>query len=244
MCWSVEATVAMTAVGGAATVASRMRGHPPAIWLTLGYFTLMEVLQLAGYAVIDQCGTPANRAVTWLSYLHIAFQPLFINAFALELVPAPVRARARVWALGAAALATAVMLAQVAPPPGVGPCRPGFALCAEALCTVSGDWHIAWNIPYNGLTLPLEDALGIRPAFPSYMIAVFVVPLLYGAWRFVGMHLLSGPVLAHALTDNLNEMPAVWCLFSIMILLVALSPAVRRVASTRTWWGRQVEGAT
>lgn len=244
MCWCVEATAAMIAAGGAATVVSRARHAPPAIWVTLGYFTAMEALQLGGYAVLDQCGTPANRAITWLSYLHIAFQPLFINAFAMELVPAPVKARVRPWVFGLAAASALVMLAQIAPLPGLGDCRPGSALCAAATCTVSGDWHIAWNVPYNGLMVPFEDAFNYHPGFPTYLLAVFVLPLFYGAWRFVLMHLLCGPVLASTLTTNPNEMPAIWCLFSIMILFVALSPLVRRLASTDTWWGRRVEGAT
>src|SRR6056297_303223 len=231
MCWSVTATAAMVALGGGAATVSYLRCDPPAIWLTLGYFTFMEALQLGGYAVIDQCGTPANRTVTWLSYLHIAFQPIFINAFALELVPAAAKARARVWALGLAALSTLIMLAQIAPLPGVGPCRDGAVLCAEAVCTVSGDWHIAWDVPYNGLMVPLENALGLYSGFPAYMIAAFLLPLLYGAWRFALMHLLIGPVLASALTSNPNEMPAIWCFFSILIVLIALSPPIRRVAS-------------
>ena len=46
--------------------------------------------------------------------------------------------------------------------------------------------------------------------------------------------LLAGPVLAHALTDNPHEVPAIWCLFSISILLIGLgrgSVAHRRAAS-------------
>ena len=125
MCWSVEVTAAMVVAGAAGTVVTRARGAAPGIWLTLGYFTVMEGLQLAGYAVIDQCGTPANRAVTWVSYIHIVFQPLFINAFAMELVPGPVRRRVRGWVFGLALLSALVMLAQIAPLPGVGTCRPG-----------------------------------------------------------------------------------------------------------------------
>ena len=240
MCWNVTATVAMVALGGGATVVSRHRRDPPAIWMSLAYFTLMEALQLGGYAVIDQCGTPANQAVTLASYLHIAFQPLFINAFALELVPAAVKARVRVWALGIAALSALVMLAQLAPLQVLGNCRDGAALCAAQLCTVSGEWHIAWDVPYNGLLVPIEDMLNSYPGFPGYLFSVFVVPVLYGAWRFSLMHALAGPGLAMALTDNPNEMPAIWCLFSILILFIALSPAIRRVASTETWWGRPV----
>jgi hypothetical protein len=64
--------------------------------------------------------------------------------------------------------------------------------------------------------------------YPEYMLAVFVMPLFYGAWRFVLMHAAMGPVLATMLTDTSNEMPAIWCLFSVGLLLIGLSPMVRR----------------
>ena len=44
MCWSMGATVAMVAVGSAATVATIHRKEPPAVPATIAYFTLMEVL--------------------------------------------------------------------------------------------------------------------------------------------------------------------------------------------------------
>lgn len=240
MCWSAEASVAMVAAGAIATGVTFKRDLPSAIWGTLGYFTLMEALQVAGYAVVDRCGTPENRAVTLASYLHIVFQPIVINLFALELVPETVKKQARGWAVGLAATASAVMLLQLAPIEALGTCSPGTPLCAPSLCTVSGDWHIAWNVPYNGLFVPFEQALGFRSGFPAYMLAVFVLPLFYAAWRFVLMHALAGPVLAWSLTSNPNEMPAVWCLFSVVILAIGLSPAVRRHASSRTWWGVEV----
>lgn len=216
------------------------QNQPRAIWITLGYFTIMEALQVAGYLVLDQCGTPANKTVTLLSYLHIVFQPFFINAFAMELVPAPVRRRVRVGVMALCAVSASVMLAQVLPASVLGTCQPGTPLCAEAWCTVSGTWHIAWDVPYNGLLTGFEAWIGSQSGFPTYMVTVFVLPLLYGAWRFVLLHAVSGPVLAWALTSNPNEMPAVWCLFSIAILVMSLSPAIRRTVSANTWWGYPV----
>ena len=194
MCWSMEASVVITGIGAAVTFVSWYRKDPAAIWMTLGYFTAMEALQVAGYAVLDQCGTKTNEAVTLASYLHIVFQPFFINAFAMELVPKTVKRRAKTWVYAICALSAVVMLAQLVPWQFAGTCRPGAPLCASALCTVAGDWHIAWNIPYNGLLLPVESQLGIYSGFPTYMIAVFALPLIYGAWRFVVMHAFSGPV--------------------------------------------------
>ncbi len=100
-------------------------------------------------------------------------------------------------------------------------------MCGTRFCTVPGDWHIAWQVPLNGLYNPLNDWLGTTIQFLDYMVAVFLLPLVYGAWRFVLFHLLAGPVLAMGLTSNADEMPAVWCLFSIGIVLVGLSRFTR-----------------
>jgi hypothetical protein len=172
--------------------------------------------------------------------LHIAFQPIVINAFVLELVPAAVKRRCRSWVLALSCAATGVMLLQLVPLPALGTCAAGAPMCAEVLCTVSGNWHIAWNVPYNGLLVPLDNALGVQSGFPVYMAAVFLMPLVYGAWRFVLMHAATGPVLAWVLTSNPDEMPAVWCLFSIVILCIGLSPWVRGAVSASSWWGVRV----
>lgn len=237
MCWSATASIAMVAAGTGVTAIAVRRKMPVGIWMTLGYFTFMEALQVAGYAVLDACGTSQNQAVTVLSYLHIVFQPFFINAFAMELVPNPVKARIRLWVYGACGASAAVMLAQLLPMPSVGSCVPGSPLCGETWCTVSGNWHIAWNVPYNALMVPFDQMIGRLSGFPTYLVAAFVLPLAYGAWRFVLLHALAGPILAIALTDNANEAPAVWCLFSIAILLIGLSTRVRRTFTASTWWG-------
>jgi hypothetical protein len=233
----------MTGIGAAAAFVSYRRKDATAIWLTLGYFSVMEALQVAGYSVLDQCGAAENRAVTLASYLHIAFQPFFINAFAMELVPEAAKARTKRWVYALCGVSAVVMIAQLVPWQGAGKCLPGSPLCASNLCTVSGNWHIAWNIPYNGLLLPFENAVGIHSGFPTYMIAAFLLPLVYGAWRFTFMHALVGPILAQSLTDNPNEMPAVWCLFSIFILFISLSLRTRSVFTATHWWGDGAKGA-
>lgn len=228
MCWSAEVSVGMVGLGAAATLVTALRGEPRAIWLTIGYFTAMEALQAAGYAVLDDCTNPTNRMVTLLSYLHIVFQPFAVNAFAMAIVAraVPARTRRAVWAICAAS--AAIMLAQLVPLEALGRCRPGEVLCGPALCTISGEWHLGWEVPLNGMFSSVPPILGVSLQFPSYLVAVFLVPLVYGAWRFVLFHAAFGPILATLLTDNPNEMPAIWCLFSIGLLLVGLSPAIRR----------------
>jgi hypothetical protein len=236
MCWSMGATVAMVGIGSAATAITIRRRDPEVIPATLAYFTLMEALQVAGHATVDRCGTPANETAALLSYLHIAFQPFFMNAFAMALLAVPLRPAARVVVWVCCGISATVMLMQLQPLSWAGTCPPGYMLCGQTLCVVSGEWHIAWEIPTNDLMGPLRAIHPWFGRFPTYIVAVFLVPLAYGAWRFVLFHALVGPFLAWQLTSNANEVPAVWCLFSIGIILMGLSPWLRRGFTVPPGW--------
>lgn len=235
MCWSFTASAGMVVAGTAATAWSIHKRQPAVIPATLGYFTAMEALQTAGYLVIGACGTRANQVITVLSYLHIVFQPLVINAFAMHLLPQGVTQRIRWLVYLLCAASSAFMLVQLLPLDWAGQCRIGQPMCGAQLCLRAGSWHIAWDIPYNGLTKGLDTFTGHAIGFPTYILAVFVLPVLYGAWRFTLFHALVGPILAFHLTQDVNEAPAVWCLFSIAILLVALLPGLLRQFTVERW---------
>lgn len=229
MCWSLGVSAAMVGVGAVATVATARRGEAAAIPMTFAYFTAMEALQVWGYLVIDQCGTPSNQTVTLLSILHIVFQPFIINAFFMALLARPVSLGMQALVYALCAGSAALMLLQLYPFDWAGACLPGSTLCGAQMCTVSGDWHLAWDVPFNGLItgLPLPAFIAMV-GFPSYMLVVFALPVVYGAWRLALFHLLVGPLLAGRLTSNPNEVPAIWCLFSIAIILIVLVPGLRR----------------
>lgn len=235
MCWNLPVSVGMAALGGGASVISRRRGAPDSIWIALAFFASMEALQAAGYLVINACGTPANRVITFLSFLHIAIQPIFINAISLELIPAEVRRRVRSWVYVVCGSCVVLTLAQLLPLQQFGVCRIPETMCARELCTRSGDWHLAWDIPLNGLGTWIEDMLGANWGLPFYMLASFVMPILYGSWRFTLFHLLLGPVLANALTTQNNEVPAIWCLFSIGIVAMAFFPPMVEWFRVKSW---------
>lgn len=233
MCWGIEVTAGLTVAGVAAAGLSARRGDPVAVPVTFLYFAAMEGLQLAGYTVIDQCGTPANRAVTALSMLHIALQPIVINAFMLASLAPGLGGRARRMVMGLAMVASAIMLAQMVPWPGLARCDIGWPLCGEVLCTVSGTWHLGWTLPYTDILSAPDRWLGTNFGFPTYILAVFILPLFYGVWRFALFHALAGPVAANLLTGNPTEAPAVWCLVSVLILAVVLVPGARRALGAR-----------
>ena len=87
MCWSGPASLTVATVGVSGSLWARAKGQPKARWVTLLYFTGMELLQAITYSVINMCHLPANVWLTRLSYVHIAFQPFFVNIFGMSFIP-------------------------------------------------------------------------------------------------------------------------------------------------------------
>lgn len=239
MCWSAAASTGLAVAGFAAAGWMQLKEarEPPALCLGLAYFALMELLQALSYPVLNQCGSPTNQMLTLLGYLHIAFQPFFINAVALQFMPRAAAQRAAPWVYGACFVATLSMLVQLQPLDWAGPCAAGRPLCGTLLCTVSGEWHLAWLVPVNGLGNEIADLPLLGHGYPGYALAAFLVPVLAGSWRFTLYTYLAGPLLASLSTDNINEWPAIWCLFSIgFLLLMLLPPLRRRLQVGLPWW--------
>ena len=65
---------------------------------------------------------------------------------------------------------------------------------------------------------------------------MFVAPLIYGSWKFTIYHLIVGPLAARISTDNINEWPAVWCLLSIGMFLIAIKTPLRQILYVKHWW--------
>jgi hypothetical protein len=244
MCWSGEASAVLAAVGLGSTLWASTKGKAPAaLWMPLGYFSLMELLQAFTYQYIDQCGVPENQVATLLGWLHIAFQPFFINLLSLHFIRQDIAKKVAPWAYATCFAAAMIMIIHVYPFPGAGHCEVGKYFCGDVLCSVHGNWHIAWNIPFNswydsGFLNPggtLANITMLKHIYLPYFLVAFIVPLLYGSWRLTLYQFLVGPILASTLTDNLNESPAIWCLLSIGILLIVVKTGFRKMLYVRTW---------
>ncbi len=233
MCWSGEASTALASVGIAGAAYAAYKKEPFSLWGTLAYFASMEALQAYTYTVINQCALPANQIATILGYLHIAFQPFFINAISMYFLPDRVVERiykpVYLLCFGSAIF----MMLQLYPFEWAGSCNPARALCATRLCSVSGNWHIAWDVPANGIGNWTFDHY--LTGYFTYSFVAFVLPLIYGSWRFTLYHFVMGPFMARMLTNNLNEAPAVWCLLSIGFLLIVIKTPVRQMLFVRGW---------
>jgi len=226
MCWSGEASAALTVFGIGCTGYLIKKKESPLLWAPVLYFVLMEALQAYTYSVIDKCGLPQNQVATVLGYLHITFQPFFVNAFSLYFIPRHIARKIAPFAYGVCFVAAILMILKLYPFPWSPQCLPGVRpMCGATICSFHGNWHIAWHLPINTFL----------DYIPSYLIAAFIMPALYGSWRFTIFHLICGPILARLTTSNIDEWPAVWCLLSIDLLLVASNTRLRDLLHVRSW---------
>lgn len=238
MCWSLEASATVAAIGLATTAYAAHKKSPPAIWVPLAYFSLMEILQAYTYTVIDDCGNVANQVATVLGYVHIAFQPFLINLISLYFIPPHIRKKWEIPAYLVCFITAIIMIVQLYPYQGAEKCvsQGVINLCGSPLCSFSGNWHIAWSVPFS----PLYDFFSITIGGLAYCIAAFGMPLLYGSWKMTLYHLCMGPLFASLTTPSLNERAAVWCLLSIGFLIIALKTPLRKWLRVHRWiWWRE-----
>lgn len=249
MCWSGEASAVLASIGIGTTIYAAVKKQPRDLWVPLGYFSMMELLQAYTYIYINKCGEPANQLATFLGYLHIAFQPFFINAISMHFIPKEVRKKIEFPVYALCFFSTVFMLIQLYPFDWAGHCDPRRALCGPHLCSVSGNWHIAWEVPTNGIGNFLMGSLigNITLGYITYAGVAFLLPLLYGSWRITIYQYFAGPFLSNMLTNNINEWPAVWCLLSIAILVIVVKTRFRKILYVKKWflwsgaWVREIK---
>ncbi len=228
MCWSFTASGIFAVIGFAVAAYFAYKKESKLLWIPLAFFALMEALQAATYFYLGQCLASENQMLTFLSYLHIAFQPIFINALVMYFIPLRVRKKLFWPVLAVAALFSVILIVKLYPFAWAGTCSIGTTLCGDNLCSFRGNWHLAWSIPFNNLGFTMMT---------YYYIAVFLLPLIYGSWKTTLYSIVLGPLLAISLTNNHpNEWPAVWCLLSIAILLGVAVPFLRKTMRVEKWY--------
>jgi len=240
MCWSGEASTTLAVAGFGVTAYAAWKKEPAALWVTMGFFSSMELIQALSYPVIGQCGTPANKALSITSFIHIALQPFFFNLLALYFIPREIREQIQKTVYALCAVAAVITLWQVMPSETLGVCSEHRAMCGPQFCTLPGNWHLAWEFPFNGWGNGFAGnpnwLLRLFPnALVAYSLAVFIMPLLYGSWKIATYQYLMGPVLVSQLTDNIDEAPAIWCLMSIGIVFLVMKTPLRQAMRTQHW---------
>lgn len=228
MCWSGPASGAFGILGVVSAIYMYKKGWDKALWIPILFFSLMEFLQFGLYFHLGECDVRMNQILTFLGYIHISLQVVFINMFSMHFIPKRVRAKIYGVVYTFAFAGVIMLLMRLYPFNWAGACEVGVStFCGPQMCSVPGQWHLAFEAPLNGLS-----AL----TWVGYTFMAFVLPMLYGSWRMTAYHLLIGPGLASLLTNNPNEFAAVWCLISISYILLIFITPLRRSLHVKKWY--------
>lgn len=228
MCWSGEASAAIAIGGLTSAYLLKRNGQPKEIYLPTAYFVLMEGLQALTYTVVGDCASSMNILYTRLAVLHISIQPIFINMLGMEFIDPAVKARVQKIVYAVCAVAAVFCVMRLLPLyETFGRCALGSPLCSHVqTCAYRGEWHIGWNVLLNGF----------NEGWIWYVAAAFVVPVIYGSWKWSAYHYVVGPFFAGLTTTDVNERPAVWCLFSTCIIALLVNTRLRNYIYVRRWF--------
>jgi hypothetical protein len=210
MCFSENMSLAIGTTGLLASLYFYKKKHIYAS-IGIGYFALMEILQFFQYKVIDQCNNQYNKFLTIIGYLHICFQPLFINIWLFAFTANP-----NFIFLYMAFFAGLLLASRIFFVKDNELCDgKNEPLCGKNTCTFSGERHLAWNLrlraPGTGWVTPsigLHFFMWVTPVLVMFQIK----PLL--------AMLLTGPYLGLLLTNNIHEQPAIWCYTGIAQMII------------------------
>ena len=177
----------------------------------IGYFSLMEILQFFQYKVINDCNNNINKLLTNIGYIHICFQPLFVNIWLFAFTKNPNFIFLYLSFFAGLLLATRLFyvsddeLCDAKNEP----------LCGEKTCAISGEKHIAWNI-----RLRAPGKYWFTPSIGLHFF-MWVIPaiVIFQLKPLIAL-ILTGPYLGILLTNNKNEQPAVWCYTSIAQMFI------------------------
>lgn len=231
MCWTQGVSLALGAAGVATAIyktKNKKDKNIKELTIPLLFFSGMEILQFFSYFYINQCDTTGNQLLTYLSYIHICLQPFFFNMMYLYFIPDKIQKAIKPYVYSICLLLSIFMILRLFPLEGSTICTDGQILCGTNVCSVSGNWHIAWQPPLHNLMY--------TGWIPSYFLAVFIMPLLYGAWKPVLVGSIAGPLLAYTSTTNVNEQPAIWCLFSVLIFIIVMDTSLQKMLKVKRWF--------
>ena len=241
MCWGVEASIVLAGSGLGMTAYLIKTGEKPALWVSLFYLTLIELLQATTYLYINQCSMPMNEILSFLGYAHIAFQPLFINIAALYFIPEAVKNKIKPYVYTLCCLSVIPFMLSAYPFGDTALCTlRSKTICVPFACAQHGHWYLSWPWLSHNLSSQIwmtftnkMSWFGLQPLI--YCLTGMLLPILYGSWRLIFFATLLGPILANFLLNNLAIFPTLWCLYSLGLGCCLLKSPVRKYLHVHHW---------
>lgn len=185
------------------------------------FLAIKEWIQYESYKVLDTCNKK-NQWLTVLSWVHISWQPFFINLFFSYFTPSKWREYKLVLILCAIyAICNIVRIKELRIGGIKTRCAPSEkkAVCQPKTCSYPGVYHLAY-----GFELESADTSLLVPSFFTYVLLSFGPVFVLGPRLLGFLHALVAiiaMIITHKGTRD-GEFAAIWCLNSFWLAVVGL----------------------
>jgi len=273
MCFSAEMSGAFSVMGLAFAFWVAKSNGSSSIVKGIVYFVAMEMLQFVQYQFIAEdidpanptleamekspaCQGQANRFLTWIGLLHIAFQPYYSAHLSCAFVRsesniAQFKLVHRLQIFGGLFIlmrhAATLIPAETYNAYGFSSAyafegsawTPSLEwLDGPSLCTYKGFKHLAWSIPFAPVSyyMPSMQLHSFLMFMPFFCMDHGGFKRNVGNW-IAGLILFStGPVVGDWLTPNKHEAASIWCFFSIMLVVFLVMLIVFQKMAYGAWF--------
>jgi hypothetical protein len=184
----------------------------------------MEILQTAQYWVVaedinsPQCNSFWNKLLTTVGFIHICYQPYFINLLYEikygDTITIPYFTIVKRLCLVGGTMLASRHFQRLMFDESYSNYLDTEWLNGDKLCTYKSQVHFAWSVP-------LADVSYYVPSVNMHFF-MFFVPLMVMyenkklAYKSI-MMFITGPLFASYMTSNLQEQGSIWCFISIIL---------------------------
>lgn len=204
------------------------------------YFSLMEIIQGFQYFVINKCDNYINEILTYIGYLHICFQPVFISIWLFEFINnKKINLNYLKLILGICIAGGILLASRIFMINSNTLCNANQEpLCGKKTCSLSGKYHIVWNIRLRAPgTYYWTPSISLH--FFLLCIPYIVLGILLNNYKVILLALL-GVLIPNILyfsmvyyynfntnkwtfdNKNLHEIGSIWCLLFIPQIIITM----------------------
>ena len=87
MCFTKEMSLGLFLVGCGTSLYLKSKNENINLYIPIIYFSIMELLQYIGYITLENKNKKFNKIIAVLIYVHIGFQPYFVNMWFSNFIP-------------------------------------------------------------------------------------------------------------------------------------------------------------
>tara|TARA_Y100000389_G_scaffold13821_1_gene12273 strand:- start:8154 stop:8870 length:717 start_codon:yes stop_codon:yes gene_type:complete len=195
------------------------------------YFSLMEIIQGFQYFVINQCKNNINKLLTYIGYIHICFQPVFISLLLYEFVNNKKKNfNYLLFIISISLIGGLLLFSRIYVPNNNELCNYRIEpLCGKNTCSLSGLYHIIWHIRLRAPgSYWLTPSMGLH--FFLWVVPFIVFGLILKNYKIIILTLFTIiiPIILTILIyyknlsyeDFIHEIPSIWCIIFIPQIII------------------------